>query len=72
MEVASLQHLGDSFSRGWLNRGAQAMPPVADADLGYCFGSSRSFIDMDPAEHHGELRRAAGSRGRRRTCTHHR
>jgi hypothetical protein len=50
MEVASLQHLGDSFSRGWLNRGAQAMPPVADADLGCSFGSSRSFIDMDPAE----------------------
>jgi hypothetical protein len=49
MEVASLQHLGDSFSRGWLNRGVQAMPPVADADLGYSFGSSRSFIDMDPA-----------------------
>jgi hypothetical protein len=42
MEVASLQHLGDSFPRGWLNRSAQAMPQVADADLGYSFGSSRS------------------------------
>ncbi|KAL6847522.1 hypothetical protein ACP4OV_022548 [Aristida adscensionis] len=60
MEVASLQHLGDSFSRGWLSRGAQAPSferlAVADADFGrglghgHSFGSSRSFIDMDPAE----------------------
>ncbi|XP_004985904.2 uncharacterized protein LOC101771485 [Setaria italica] len=50
MEVASLQHLGDSFSRSWLKRGAQAAPPPFDADLGHSFGSSRSFIDMDPAE----------------------
>ncbi|KAG2555155.1 uncharacterized protein LOC120647494 [Panicum virgatum] len=52
MEVASLQHLGDSFSRGWLKSGAPApsFERLADADLGNSFGSSRSFIDMDPAE----------------------
>ncbi|CAL4912302.1 unnamed protein product [Urochloa decumbens] len=56
MEVASLQHLGDSFSCGWLNRGAPAAAPsferLADADLGHSFGSSTrsSFIDMDPAD----------------------
>ncbi|CAL4937376.1 unnamed protein product [Urochloa decumbens] len=56
MEVASLQHLGDSFSCGWLNRGAPAAAAapsferLADADLGHSFGSSRSFIDMDPAD----------------------
>jgi hypothetical protein len=52
MEVASLQHLGDSFSCGWLKRGAPApsFERLVDADLGNSFGSSRSFIDMDPAE----------------------
>ncbi|KAF8780440.1 hypothetical protein HU200_001561 [Digitaria exilis] len=56
MEVASLQHLGDSFSCGWLKRGAPAAPSferlVVDADLGHSFGSSTrsSFIDMDPAD----------------------
>ncbi|XP_002468602.2 pre-mRNA-splicing ATP-dependent RNA helicase prp28 [Sorghum bicolor] len=49
------QLLSDSFSRGWLTkRGARAPSLerlVADAiDLGHSFGSSRSFIDMDPAE----------------------
>ncbi|KAL6649121.1 hypothetical protein ACP70R_013345 [Stipagrostis hirtigluma subsp. patula] len=49
MEVASPQHLGDSFSCGWLKCGAQApsFERLVDADFG---GSSRSFIDMDPAE----------------------
>ncbi|CAN6302501.1 unnamed protein product [Urochloa humidicola] len=48
MEVASLQHLGDSFSCGWLKpAAAPAFERLADADL---FGSSRSFIDMDPAD----------------------
>ncbi|CAN6321672.1 unnamed protein product [Urochloa humidicola] len=48
MEVASLQHLGDSFSRGWLKpAAAPSFERLADADL---FGSSRSFIDMDPAD----------------------
>jgi len=52
MEVASLQHLGDSFSCGWLKRGAPApsFERLVGADLGNSFGSSRSFIDMDPAE----------------------
>lgn len=55
MEVApTQQRLGDSFSSGWLTkRGARAPSLdglVADADLGHSFGSSRSFIDMDPAE----------------------
>ncbi|XP_039832764.1 uncharacterized protein LOC120693405 isoform X1 [Panicum virgatum] len=52
MEVASLQHLGDSFSCGWLKRGAPApsFESLVGADLGNSFGSSRSFIDMDPAE----------------------
>ncbi|WVZ55244.1 hypothetical protein U9M48_005930 [Paspalum notatum var. saurae] len=53
--AASLQHLGDSFSCGWLKRGVQApsferLVGAAAADLGHSFGSSRSFIDMDPAE----------------------
>ncbi|TVU48555.1 hypothetical protein EJB05_08196, partial [Eragrostis curvula] len=54
MEVASPQHLGDSFSCGCLKRGGGAQAPsferLVDADLGHSFGSSRSFIDMDPAE----------------------
>nr|CAB3497231.1 unnamed protein product [Digitaria exilis] len=53
MEVASLQHLGDSFSCGWLKRGAPSFERlVVDADLGHSFGSSTrsSFIDMDPAD----------------------
>lgn len=51
MEAASLQHLNDSFSHGWLKCGAQpSFERLVDADLGRSFGSSRSFIDMDPAE----------------------
>ncbi|KAJ1299019.1 hypothetical protein BS78_01G499400 [Paspalum vaginatum] len=56
MEAASLQRVGDSFSRGWLERGVQApsferlVVDAGCADLGHSFGSSRSFIDMDPAE----------------------
>ncbi|XP_062216967.1 uncharacterized protein LOC133917037 [Phragmites australis] len=52
MEVVSLQHHGDSFSCGWLKCGAQApsFDRLVDADLLHSFGSSRSFIDMDPAE----------------------
>jgi hypothetical protein len=51
MEVASAQHLRESFSRRWLKRGtAPSLERLVDADLGHSFGSSRSFIDMDPAE----------------------
>ncbi|KAL5217432.1 hypothetical protein ABZP36_018116 [Zizania latifolia] len=56
MEAASLQHLGDSFSYRWLKYAAQApsFKRLVDDDvagsLGHSFGSSRSFIDMDPAE----------------------
>ncbi|CAN6290850.1 unnamed protein product [Urochloa humidicola] len=51
MEVASLQHLGDSFSCCWLKpAAAPSFERLAAADLGHSFGSSRSFIDMDPAD----------------------
>ncbi|CAM0870290.1 unnamed protein product [Alopecurus aequalis] len=48
MEVSSSlqQHLGDSFSHGWLKQA-----PSFDADAGCSFGSSRrSFVDMDDAD----------------------
>lgn len=49
MEVGSLQHLGDSFSYRWLKHAAQApsFKRLVDDDVG---GSSRYFIDMDPAD----------------------
>ncbi|KAL5209330.1 hypothetical protein ABZP36_004953 [Zizania latifolia] len=57
MEAASVQHLGDSFSYRWLKYAAEAPSfkrlvddDVGDSSLGHSFGSSRSFIDMDPAE----------------------
>ncbi|KAK3148523.1 hypothetical protein QOZ80_3BG0296130 [Eleusine coracana subsp. coracana] len=53
MEVASPQHLGDSFSCRWLKCAPSLERLVVDADLlghSFGFGSSRSFIDMDPAD----------------------
>ncbi|XP_006649304.2 uncharacterized protein LOC102722655 [Oryza brachyantha] len=49
MELGSLQHLGDSFSYRWLKYAAQApsFKRLVDDDVG---GSSRYFIDMDPAD----------------------